>query len=177
MSSLYLNEEELALVEAICSRLIPSEPGSPGAKEAEAHIYIDHALGGYFSHLQKYYRQRLQDFSRLAVTLYGAEFHQLSSGDQDDLLRRIEQSEVGEQSETMKLFFEVIYEHTIEGAFGDPLYGGNRDFTGWKLIGFPGAQWGYTSGQMQLNYDSKQIEVLSVTDLLRKHKEVYQGEV
>jgi gluconate 2-dehydrogenase gamma chain len=27
----------------------------------------------------------------------------------------------------------------MEGMFSDPIYGGNRDKAGWKLIGFPGA--------------------------------------
>ena len=30
--------------------------------------------------------------------------------------------------------------HTMEGMFADPLYGGNKDFAGWRLVGFPGAQ-------------------------------------
>jgi gluconate 2-dehydrogenase gamma chain len=28
--------------------------------------------------------------------------------------------------------------------FADPVYGGNRDMVGWKLIGYPGAQRAYT---------------------------------
>jgi hypothetical protein len=28
----------------------------------------------------------------------------------------------------------------MEGMFADPVYGGNKDFAGWRLIGFPGAQ-------------------------------------
>jgi gluconate 2-dehydrogenase gamma chain len=30
--------------------------------------------------------------------------------------------------------------HTMEGLFADPVYGGNKDFAGWVLVGFPGAQ-------------------------------------
>ncbi|WP_424768167.1 gluconate 2-dehydrogenase subunit 3 family protein [Paenibacillus sp. sgz302251] len=171
MSNMFFNEEEMSLVQAICSRLIPSEPNSPGAAEAHAHVYIDRALAGYFSHLQKYYRQRLQDFNDLAVRLYGAEFVGLSPDKQDDLLHKIELLQLSEDGENMRIFFEVIYEHTIEGTFGDPMYGGNRDFAGWKMIGFPGAHWGYTGEQMSLGYDSSQIEVLSVSDLLQRHKE------
>jgi len=171
MSYMFFNEEEMRLVQAICERLIPSESDSPGAKEAQAHVYIDNVLAGYFHHLQKYYRQRLQDFDRLSVQWYGAPFTQLPANCQDEMLRRIELGQAGEEAEKMKTFFEVIYEHTIEGTFGDPIYGGNRDFVGWKMIGFPGAQWGYSSDQMQPGYDSRQIEILSVADLVRKRKE------
>jgi len=33
--------------------------------------------------------------------------------------------------------------------FADPLYGGNRDFAGWRLVGFPGAQGNFTSVDLQ----------------------------
>jgi gluconate 2-dehydrogenase gamma chain len=29
------------------------------------------------------------------------------------------------------------------GFFADPLYGGNRDMVGWKMIGYPGARYNY----------------------------------
>jgi gluconate 2-dehydrogenase gamma chain len=170
MSNMFLNDEEMSLVQAICGRLIPSEPDSPGAKEARAFVYIDRVLAGYFSQLQKYYRQRLQDVNRLSIQKYGAEFTQLAINQQDEMLYSMDQSQVGLDSTNMKMFFDVIYEQTIEGTFGDPMYGGNQDFVGWKLIGFPGAQWGYTSEQMKLGYDSSQITILSVTDLLQNHK-------
>jgi gluconate 2-dehydrogenase gamma chain len=34
-------------------------------------------------------------------------------------------------------------QNTVEGFFSDPLYGGNKDMAGWKLIGFPGARYDY----------------------------------
>ena len=30
--------------------------------------------------------------------------------------------------------------HTIQGTFGDPYYGGNANFVGWDLIGYPGVR-------------------------------------
>ena len=39
--------------------------------------------------------------------------------------------------------------HTIEGMFADPVYGGNKDFAGWRLVGFPGAQPMFTTADMQ----------------------------
>ncbi len=31
----------------------------------------------------------------------------------------------------------------MEGFFSDPIYGGNRDMVGWKLVGFPGTRYDY----------------------------------
>jgi hypothetical protein len=42
-----------------------------------------------------------------------------------------------------KAFFELLLQNTPEGFFSDPIYGGNRDMVGWKLIGFPGARYDY----------------------------------
>ena len=39
----------------------------------------------------------------------------------------------------------MLLQNTIEGFFSDPIYGGNRDMIGWKLIGFPGAHYDYRS--------------------------------
>ncbi len=35
-------------------------------------------------------------------------------------------------------FFDMVLQHTIEGTFSDPQYGGNRDFIGWEMLGYPG---------------------------------------
>jgi len=35
-------------------------------------------------------------------------------------------------------FFNLVRGHTIQGTFCDPYYGGNADFVGWDLIGYPG---------------------------------------
>jgi gluconate 2-dehydrogenase gamma chain len=174
---MFFNDEEMQLIEAICSRLIPSGPDGPGAREAKVHVYIDRVLAGYFSHLQKYYRQRLIDVNRLSEREFGAEFIRLTPEQQDEMLQKFESAAVGEPPETMQTFFQVILEHTVEGMFGDPMYGGNDAFAGWKLIGFPGAQWGYTREQMQPGYDSRQIEILSVSDLLARRKNGSLGEV
>ena len=40
-------------------------------------------------------------------------------------------------------FFELLLKNTQEGFFADPIYGGNRDMVGWKMIGFPGARYDY----------------------------------
>ena len=37
-------------------------------------------------------------------------------------------------------FFNTVRTHTIEGTFSDPYYGGNRDFVGWALLGYPGVR-------------------------------------
>ncbi len=42
-----------------------------------------------------------------------------------------------------RMLFSAIYANTMEGYFADPIYGGNRDMAGWKLVGFPGTRYDY----------------------------------
>ena len=48
-------------------------------------------------------------------------------------------------------FAALLFEHTIEGMYAAPEYGGNRGLAGWKDIGFPGdiQPRGYTSDEVE----------------------------
>ena len=38
----------------------------------------------------------------------------------------------------VRVFWTTLYQTVMEGMFSDPIYGGNRNKAGWKMIGFPG---------------------------------------
>jgi gluconate 2-dehydrogenase gamma chain len=38
----------------------------------------------------------------------------------------------------------MLMQNTLEGFWADPIYGGNKDMVGWKLIGFPGARYDHS---------------------------------
>jgi gluconate 2-dehydrogenase gamma chain len=40
---------------------------------------------------------------------------------------------------------------------------------GWRLIGYPGAQWGYTEEQMRSEFDAATIEPIGLDELRRLH--------
>jgi gluconate 2-dehydrogenase gamma chain len=171
---IFFNEEEARIVEAITGRIIPGNPSNPGAKEAQAVVYIDRALAGFFSHLQTFYREGIADFDRTSRSRFGRVFFELNESEQDEFLRSIEgalekRSVEGalhdDQAGKLSQFFAVVYEHTLEGTFGDPIYGGNRDAVGWKMVGFPGAQWAYTAEQMRPGFDASQMNIATLGDL------------
>ena len=54
------------------------------------------------------------------------------------MLQQLEKDEIALPSLSSKFFFDLLWRNTDEGYFADPLYGGNRDKVGWKLLGFPG---------------------------------------
>jgi gluconate 2-dehydrogenase gamma chain len=96
------------------------------------------------------YQNGLAAVSRLADARFGSAFVDLDEEQQDELLMAMDDGEAeGFEEPSAPDFFEMLRTHTIEGMFSDPLYGGNRDMVGWRLVGFPGAQRGYTAGQMK----------------------------
>jgi gluconate 2-dehydrogenase gamma chain len=178
---MFFNAIEARTLDAVTSRIIPSEPDGMGAHEAAVVTYIDHAVAGYFRDLQGIYRIGLQRLNDDCLQVYGSLFPDLSVSDQNAILVQLDAgvpdgSLAGEAgaivaanaTETiLSRFFAIVREHTIQGMFCDPIYGGNRGFTGWKLIGFPGAQWGYSPEQMREGFDATTIPILSVADLQR----------
>ena len=62
-------------------------------------------------------------------------------------------------------FFAVLRQHTVEGMFSDPMYGGNRDAVGWRLLGYPGPRFGYKRADMQLGVDLSTRPITTLADL------------
>jgi gluconate 2-dehydrogenase gamma chain len=149
----FFNDAEAATVAAFAERLMPGAPGRPGAHEANVINYIDLALAGPYADLQEFYRHGLAQLDAHCRKDEGSPFAALSAAEQDAVITALEQNKAaGFAWPAAPAFFTTLRTHTIEGMFADPIYGGNRDFAGWRLIGFPGAQFGFTDKDI----DSKQ---------------------
>jgi gluconate 2-dehydrogenase gamma chain len=61
-------------------------------------------------------------------------------------------------------FFALVHAHTMEGLFADPIYGGNRDFAGWRAVGYPGAYYVYTEEEQQ-SFEPLDKPFQSIADL------------
>jgi gluconate 2-dehydrogenase gamma chain len=103
--------------------------------------YIDLALAGAYSDLQDFYRRGLAALDAHSRTTYGKPFAQLTAAQQDEVITALEGGKAtGFTWPSAQAFFNTVRTHTMEGMFADPVYGGNKDFAGWVLVGFPGAQ-------------------------------------
>jgi gluconate 2-dehydrogenase gamma chain len=177
---MFFNQTEARTLDAMTARIIPSEPDGKGAREAGVLTYLDRAVAGYFRDLQNIYRIGLQRLDTYCLAKTDAVFSDLSPAHQDEILRELNTSmdvsaagvipearDSDASDPILTRFFAIVREHTIQGMFCDPIYGGNRGFIGWKLIGFPGAQWEYTEEQMRPGFDATSIPTLSLADLQR----------
>jgi gluconate 2-dehydrogenase gamma chain len=146
-----LTAGETATLEAIVARLIPSDANGPGALEAGAARYIDRALGDAFASLRGAYTAGLAALNAYASQTAGGPFANLAPEKQDKVLLDLEQNRATGFAPGAAAFFELVLEHTLEGTFGDPHYGGNQNFIGWNLVGYPGIHLAVTAEQQRMD--------------------------
>jgi gluconate 2-dehydrogenase gamma chain len=132
----YFNVTQAATVSAIAEQIVPADD-SPGAHEAGVLFYIDGRLSGRYG---GFYRERYESGLKLVNELSQREFHKdfvtLHSDQQVSVLQALESGTGG--GEEGRRFFALIWQHTMEGYYGDPEHGGNRDTKSWQMIGFEG---------------------------------------
>ncbi len=146
-----LTAREAEALEAVASRLIPSDANGPGAAEARAAHYIDRALGGALASSREAYRDGLSSLDNYAQSSKGAPFARLSTQDQDALLRDLENNQAPGFVPSAAAFFNLVRAHTIQGTFCDPYYGGNAGFVGWDLVKYPGIRLAVAASDQRLN--------------------------
>jgi gluconate 2-dehydrogenase gamma chain len=135
-----LTASEADMLEAICARIIPTDANGPGAREARAAHYIDRALGGALSGSKAAYTAGLAAFDAYCRSSRRAPFTELSQRDQDSVLIDVETGAATGFVGSSAAFFAMLRTHTLQGTFGDPYYGGNFNFIGWDMIGYPGVR-------------------------------------
>ena len=146
-----LTAVEAETLQAITARLIPSDANGPGALEAQAAGYIDRALGGALASSHDAYRSGLAAVDAYARAAKGKPFATLSAADQDAVLRDMEANVASGFVPDASTFFNLVRAHTIQGTFCDPYYGGNADFVGWDLIGYPGVRLAVTPNEQRMD--------------------------
>jgi gluconate 2-dehydrogenase gamma chain len=147
-----LSARHAALVEAAAARIFPAT-STPGATEAGAVEYIKRLLAEAYPELAPLYRAGCRALERHAKRRFGAGFLKIAATEQDAVLADFEAGRVPDFRGAAD-FFEALLNHTMEGVLGEPAYGGNRGLVGWRLVGFPGHQFGYADA-----YINRRVEI------------------
>lgn len=165
------DETDRNTVKAVFDRLIPADNHGPAASEAGCIEFLDDQLAGTYGSGAALYlegpldpaneeaimgmpqflstpRQRyeigLKALEAYAQTTDGVAFAALSPDRIDEILTGLEAGEIDLGPEIHAgAFFELMLQNAREGYLSDPIYGGNKDMAGWKMIGFPGARYDY----------------------------------
>ena len=138
---------EADTLQAVVARLIPADENGPGAAEAGAAHYIDRALSGPLRGFRDAYAASLAALDAYAISTKGATFVKVSADQQDAMLTDLEKNAASGFSPDAATFFNLVRTHTIQGMFCDPYYGGNANFIGWDLIGYPGIRMAVTADE------------------------------
>ena len=164
----FFDAAEWAFVCAAVDRLIPRDEHGPGALELGVAEYIDRQMQtpwaegarwymqgpfikaapefGYQSKLvpREQYRINLRAADAWCRKIYGHVFADLPVADRDAALKAMEDGKAGEDAPALKTFFtSFLLKNTLEGYWGDPMYGGNKNMAAWKMIGYPGVRADY----------------------------------
>ncbi|MFK3794925.1 MULTISPECIES: gluconate 2-dehydrogenase subunit 3 family protein [unclassified Pseudomonas] len=164
----FFTPQEWAFVIAACDRLIPSDHVGPGAVELgvpeflDRHMQTPYANGGIW-YMQGPFleaapefgyqgRLNLKETLRIGIkamdayskkTFSGKAFAELSTAQQEDLLKSAESGKLALEDISSKLFFSNLLNEVRNGYFADPSHGGNKNMGAWKMIGYPGMRADY----------------------------------
>jgi gluconate 2-dehydrogenase gamma chain len=159
----FLNPEEAAFVEALVDHMVPADALTPKGTDLGLNTFIDRALAGGWGkgdrlYMQgpwkpgvpsqgyqlpltpaELYRNGIAAANAHCVKTYKKTFDKITEAEREEFLLALQAGKVTfENGPPARAFFTQAYQTVMEGMFADPMYGGNKNKAGWKLIGFPG---------------------------------------
>jgi len=159
--------EDFVVLEQATERIFPEDDNGPGAIGLGVPYFIDKQLAGeYGSNIKDYMKgpaQQVEDINTYQTLMdrgevfieglrklnaeseehYDATFINIEGEEQDSLLKDLEDGKIELEGVTSSTFFNLLRQMTIEGAYSDPLYGGNKDMQGWIMREHPGIRSSY----------------------------------
>ena len=124
----FLTAAEGRTLAALCEQIIPTDQ-TPGAAWAGVVNFIDRQLMGPYRRQRASYRSGLTEIDRASAGNFGKDFAALDAPQQTALLQSLDGAR--------KRFFTIVIAHTMQGYYGDPRHGGNRDAVSWRMLGVP----------------------------------------
>ena len=159
----YLKPAEQAFVEALVDHMIPKDELTGSGTEIGIATYIDRALAGAWGKGDRLYKEGpwqkgtpnqgyqlplapaelyragIQGSNAYCRKTFGKDFDRCTAEQKEAFLKDMAAGKITlDGGLPGRAFFAMFYENVMEGLFADPIYGGNKDKAGWKMIGFPG---------------------------------------
>ena len=159
-----LTPDEADVLTAIVDAFIPADELTPSGSDCGVVVFIDRQLAGAYGAGARLYQDGpfqpgsplfgpqsplaplqfvqlgIAELDAWSAAERGARIGRLPKPALDALLKEMEAGKITLPRIDARAFFSAVLQLTMEGFFADPIYGGNRDLSGWKTIGYPGAQ-------------------------------------
>ena len=185
---LVLTATEWDFIVAAVDTLIPANDLTPSASDCGVATFVDRQLASAYGGGAKMYRMgpfrkgKPEQGYQLPLTpreffaagivatnewtrkTYGKDFDRLPAKDRDAALKQLDAGKAELPDFNGKEFFEALLQITMEGFFSDPIYGGNRNKTGWKLVGYPGLPAVYSNLIEEYRGKRYSVEPQSIAD-------------
>ncbi len=133
----FFGEDEARLVAAIADQIIPPDEW-PGGRESGVPTFIDRQLVGPYRRFQRDYRTGLKAIDEGCMRRYRKTFEGLGSEQQRSFLEEMESGSLNEgvwRGGFGRHFFRLLRNHSLQGYYGSPRHGGNKNFTSFKMLG------------------------------------------
>jgi len=136
---LFFNESEVKTIVAICNQIIPADDNFGGASDAEVVYYIDRQLSSFFKYDSSLYRQSILKLQTYCLEKFNKIFCDLDSDKQISVLQMMEKNKLDNRKwNNSSIFFNKIRLHTMQGFYGSPIHGGNKNFLSFDILNIDG---------------------------------------
>ena len=132
----FFTPDEAKCIIAFCEQIIPKDE-SPGATDAGVIYYIDRQLSTIFNYDQDTYRNGIKNLQAYCNKKASRSFELLAATEQQKIIKMMESNQIketewpqGKPSE----FFNLVLSHTMQGFYGSPIHGGNKDYMSFEML-------------------------------------------
>ncbi len=186
--------EDFVVLAAATELIFPKDDNGPGAIELDVPFYIDKQLAGTWGVNGDDYRQGpfiekddlesddkanhtranrgklfldgIRTMNKESQKRFEVTFDEASEEQKNEIMSELEKGDLKMKSIESDGFFALLKQATMEGAFSDPLYGGNKNMDGWRMKEFGGAVTSYAD--VIESEDFVEMEPVSLIDYQRK---------
>jgi gluconate 2-dehydrogenase gamma chain len=159
----WLRPAEQTFVEALVNHMCPADKKSPNGVDMGLNIYFDRALAGNWGQGDRLYlqgpfrkgtanqgyqlgmtpaalfRAGTEGLETYTAKTYNKPFDALPAATKEEVLKALQAGKIElANGVPAKTYFDQLLQMFYEAMFADPIYGGNRNKMGWKMIGYPG---------------------------------------
>ncbi len=134
----FFTDAEGKLLDLITEQIVPGDDEFPGASYAGVVNYVDKQLVGPYTRFQEDYRTGLLGVEETSNAMFSKSFGQLTWDNQTKVLQALEEGHpqgATWQALSSRSFFSMVVDHTMQGYYGSPRHGGNRNYVSYHMIG------------------------------------------
>lgn len=186
----WLRPGEQTFVEALVNHMCPADKMSPSGVDMGLNIFFDRALAGAWGQGDRLYlqgpfkkgsanqgyqlgmtpaalfRAGTEGLTEYCTSKYNKTFDVLPAETKEEILKGLQGGKIelpnGVPANT---YFAHLLQMFYEGMFADPIYGGNRNKMGWKMIGYPGVNTANKLNIVKFKNKPHKVEPTSIADL------------